>query len=127
PKLNRQYCWQDYLLKGQQPLLKKWRHVIIQKICFARLERISPSNDTVVLKYPTRKILKLDTLIFPVIYHLQHISRSEEHTSELQSRFDLVCRLLLEKKKKKKKKQQYNSINTKIKTKRQNKKKHIQH
>src|SRR5207249_9884355 len=29
------------------------------------------------------------------------LSRSEEHTSELQSRFDLVCRLLLEKKKKK--------------------------
>src|SRR5437868_9369971 len=29
------------------------------------------------------------------------ILRSEEHTSELQSRFDLVCRLLLEKKKKK--------------------------
>src|SRR5438067_5516995 len=28
--------------------------------------------------------------------------RSEEHTSELQSRFDLVCRLLLEKKKNKK-------------------------
>src|SRR5699024_11659621 len=27
-------------------------------------------------------------------------SRSEEHTSELQSRFDLVCRLLLEKKNK---------------------------
>src|SRR5687768_18122608 len=30
-------------------------------------------------------------------------SRSEEHTSELQSRLHLVCRLLLEKKKKKKK------------------------
>src|SRR2546421_8411319 len=28
-------------------------------------------------------------------------ARSEEHTSELQSRSDLVCRLLLEKKKKK--------------------------
>src|SRR5207249_8813614 len=28
------------------------------------------------------------------------LRRSEEHTSELQSRFDLVCRLLLEKKKK---------------------------
>src|SRR5699024_11835333 len=28
-----------------------------------------------------------------------HCRRSEEHTSELQSRFDLVCRLLLEKKK----------------------------
>src|SRR5699024_12200477 len=29
----------------------------------------------------------------------QPFGRSEEHTSELQSRFDLVCRLLLEKKK----------------------------
>src|SRR5438445_5571748 len=32
------------------------------------------------------------------------VRRSEEHTSELQSRQYLVCRLLLEKKKKKKKK-----------------------
>src|SRR5699024_12096599 len=35
---------------------------------------------------------------FDVIRKLPSI-RSEEHTSELQSRFDLVCRLLLEKKK----------------------------
>src|SRR5438094_10667084 len=34
----------------------------------------------------------------------QGCARSEEHTSELQSPYDLVCRLLLEKKKKKKKK-----------------------
>src|SRR5438309_7231658 len=39
------------------------------------------------------------------------LSRSEEHTSELQSQFHLVCRLLLEKKKKKKK-----NIHNKIKT-----------
>src|SRR2546428_5392399 len=32
---------------------------------------------------------------------LECATRSEEHTSELQSRSDLVCRLLLEKKKKK--------------------------
>src|SRR5438034_5149591 len=32
---------------------------------------------------------------------LDHPRRSEEHTSELQSHSDLVCRLLLEKKKKK--------------------------
>src|SRR5436309_5836519 len=32
---------------------------------------------------------------------LVHSERSEEHTSELQSRENLVCRLLLEKKKKK--------------------------
>src|SRR5699024_12067627 len=38
-------------------------------------------------------------------FHMFHLQvkplRSEEHTSELQSRFDLVCRLLLEKKNKK--------------------------
>src|SRR3989449_5724899 len=34
--------------------------------------------------------------------HLRSERRSEEHTSELQSRLHLVCRLLLEKKKKKK-------------------------
>src|SRR5437868_11326789 len=33
-----------------------------------------------------------------VRYPLEQVWRSEEHTSELQSRFDLVCRLLLEKK-----------------------------
>src|SRR5690349_24135357 len=36
-----------------------------------------------------------------------NVSRSEEHTYELQSRRDLVCRLLLEKKKKKKTQTQY--------------------
>src|SRR2546421_3345728 len=35
------------------------------------------------------------------------LERSEEHTSELQSRSDLVCRLLLEKKKKKNKHTEY--------------------
>src|SRR5690554_7675228 len=58
------------------------------------------------------KIVRLrlgDALMF-VIYHnerhiqqVKNILRSEEHTSELQSRPHLVCRLLLEKKKNKKK------------------------
>src|SRR5687768_17710014 len=39
-------------------------------------------------------------------YEKKEFMRSEEHTSELQSRLHLVCRLLLEKKKKKKKKKQ---------------------
>src|SRR5699024_11825799 len=40
----------------------------------------------------TRKhtIDSLDLIVTPLV------TRSEEHTSELQSRFDLVCRLLLE-------------------------------
>src|SRR5690349_22120102 len=49
----------------------------------------------------TRAAASLDSWI-----QQQVIVRSEEHTSELQSRRDLVCRLLLEKKKKQKKKNQ---------------------
>src|SRR5689334_23483900 len=50
--------------------------------------------------------LALDHLhVEPVMHHLlaeavHDAVRSEEHTSELQSQFHLVCRLLLEKKKK---------------------------
>src|SRR5207248_11109744 len=36
----------------------------------------------------------------PSIHNIPSLNRSEEHTSELQSPYDLVCRLLLEKKKK---------------------------
>src|SRR5712692_11660510 len=46
------------------------------------------------------------------------LARSEEHTSELQSQFHLVCRLLLEKKKKKK---YTHTIQNKKKTKKNNK------
>src|SRR5215204_6959559 len=48
-----------------------------------------------------------------------HQHRSEEHTSELQSHSDLVCRLLLEKKKK-------NIYNVKSKKKNKNKKNQIE-
>src|SRR5438094_3060628 len=46
--------------------------------------------------FPDRRNLGLD----------QGDERSEEHTSELQSPYDLVCRLLLEKKKKDNKKEE---------------------
>src|SRR5260221_10882853 len=42
-------------------------------------------------------------VVAAVVVHDVQDRRSEEHTSELQSHSDLVCRLLLEKKKKKKK------------------------
>src|SRR5688572_33283438 len=52
------------------------------------------------------------TLAFQVETGKARVMRSEEHTSELQSQSNLVCRLLLEKKKKKKniKKQQLDRI-----------------
>src|SRR5438034_6158044 len=43
------------------------------------------------------------TLTLPTLASCHEMLRSEEHTSELQSHSDLVCRLLLEKKKKKRK------------------------
>src|SRR2546430_11491528 len=39
-------------------------------------------------------------IIVQQLNRLQNTNRSEEHTSELQSQSNLVCRLLLEKKKK---------------------------
>src|SRR2546429_5188101 len=55
----------------------------------SRLEWLSPS----VAKVPVDVVATGPRVI--------GIGRSEEHTSELQSRLHLVCRLLLEKKKKK--------------------------
>src|SRR5207249_9999729 len=49
---------------------------------------------TIAKIFGTSGYISIDKQLKPVLV------RSEEHTSELQSRFDLVCRLLLEKKKK---------------------------
>src|SRR5438132_5270430 len=46
------------------------------------------------------------------VAHPQFLGRSEEHTSELQSHSDLVCRLLLEKKKNNKAQQLTNAVHT---------------
>src|SRR2546422_4511979 len=54
---------------------------------------LAPEGAVFVSEFP----VELDLLQPPPV----HEHRSEEHTSELQSRLHLVCRLLLEKKKKK--------------------------
>src|SRR2546430_12636718 len=46
-------------------------------------------------------IMANDTLLAVPFFTFMGLIRSEEHTSELQSQSNLVCRLLLEKKKKK--------------------------
>src|SRR5438105_9389097 len=60
------------------------------------LEKVQRGGKS-VLERKNRGILDLRLAPFKDIIT---IKRSEEHTSELQSRVDLVCRLLLEKKKK---------------------------
>src|SRR2546430_7637421 len=64
----------------------QWQNAVIanQKSA-AAAETESAADKTLVLQPP----LRMD---------LQRVRRSEEHTSELQSQSNLVCRLLLEKK-----------------------------
>src|SRR6266700_7268634 len=60
-------------------------------------------------------VLMLAGTVHPLEAQLTRGFRSEEHTSELQSRENLVCRLLLEKKKKKKYLDAYYQIKNKTK------------
>src|SRR5690349_23266902 len=57
--------------------------------------RVHPDNTVWLAAIGSNQIVRLD----PMAASHTVLSRSEEHTSELQSRRDLVCRLLLEKKK----------------------------
>src|SRR5699024_12152331 len=61
-------------------------HAMAAKLLFSRLRRRECGHPRPPCGVPRRMV--------------HGLPRSEEHTSELQSRFDLVCRLLLEKKKK---------------------------
>src|SRR5574341_650799 len=62
------------------------------------------SESEVIQSCPTQRPhgLKPTRLLHPWDFSGKSTGRSEEHTSELQSPTNLVCRLLLEKKKKKK-------------------------
>src|SRR5687768_16121870 len=66
---------------------------------------ISPAANQLVLrllkKHPESRFKDYDELLAAIEQAEKPAARSEEHTSELQSRLHLVCRLLLEKKKKK--------------------------
>src|SRR5690606_39365630 len=73
-------------------------------------QRIIPKSATVNVHYENVQLNKvLDELLVPfgikykqagknIVLNKDATTRSEEHTSELQSRENLVCRLLLEKK-----------------------------
>src|SRR5687768_18327176 len=68
------------------------------------------TTDTLRLLTAEAPILaRMENMRRATIYAAQN-KRSEEHTSELQSRLHLVCRLLLEKKKKKKKIKKMNKV-----------------
>src|SRR2546427_7952669 len=62
----------------------------------ARLPRLSPDRG---LRGPRQVERRVRDRLGEVLVALGQVTRSEEHTSELQSQSNLVCRLLLEKKK----------------------------
>src|SRR5688572_30856607 len=66
-----------------------------------KLFGITVLKSTVITRKQIKEALERIT---PEDINVDSLQRSEEHTSELQSQSNLVCRLLLEKKKKKKKK-----------------------
>src|SRR5690606_41832153 len=64
------------------------------------LVAVIPSDENEVVKlFYENNIKRANEILYK---YKRILNRSEEHTSELQSRENLVCRLLLEKKKKKK-------------------------
>src|SRR5699024_12727868 len=71
-------------------------HDAIKRVYSA--EHVGPTLTTMTGGHRQPKIALEDSEIWTPIKDFEGIYRSEEHTSELQSRFDLVCRLLLEKK-----------------------------
>src|SRR5699024_11870947 len=75
-----------FLLRRRPPRSTLFPYTTLFRSQAACPASVSVSNPCMTLPGWTRRI----------VIH----GRSEEHTSELQSRFDLVCRLLLEKKKK---------------------------
>src|SRR5690606_40922619 len=80
------------------------RLVQLQVVDYQRFSELSQDNRLRIEPLAPTRGLILDRNHLVIAENLpiwQLVARSEEHTSELQSRENLVCRLLLEKKKKK--------------------------
>src|SRR5207249_3874262 len=84
------------------PLPQKFSETVRQsEVSEKRYLELSRSRKTLRRTYMGMLLLLTVMVLFATTWlalFLSKLVRSEEHTSELQSRFDLVCRLLLEKK-----------------------------
>src|SRR5574341_81105 len=84
-----------YMTTGKTIALTRQTFVVkVMSLLFNMLSRL------VITFFPRSKCLLISWLQSPSAVILEPKKRSEEHTSELQSPTNLVCRLLLEKKKK---------------------------
>src|SRR5689334_10121967 len=82
-----------------------YRHHVTERIDYIqRFQKPTPLVEQKCLRLDGSEVdVEVTGLPFTLDGKSAVLSRSEEHTSELQSQFHLVCRLLLEKKKKKRK------------------------
>src|SRR5690606_39357134 len=71
---------------------------IAEAVASQDLDRHALRRDRIIAVIPARGEGENESEYRDTMQH-RHTSRSEEHTSELQSRENIVCRLLLEKKK----------------------------
>src|SRR5690606_40402774 len=88
------YEVQQHPSRPNRVFIDYWWTYNIQSNCFSNLGGHDYDWEHVIVQVDTEANKVISVTYF------QH-GRSEEHTSELQSRENLVCRLLLEKKKKK--------------------------
>src|SRR5260221_10519074 len=88
-------AWENFVFVNLDPLAAP-----LHKFLGAVPELVAPLQLTQKLQYFDRRVytLRCNWKVY-VDNYLDGGYRSEEHTSELQSHSDLVCRLLLEKKK----------------------------
>src|SRR5699024_11601443 len=93
--------------KAVFPILSSWYTVAVVRVLtgnphltadlVGRPGLLRPATLCMLLIGPDTGVRRIIQMLLDKWVHRFH--RSEEHTSELQSRFDLVCRLLLEKNK----------------------------
>src|SRR5207249_12099070 len=73
--------------RSSSPTSRRWKPWERSERCSRRRSSVYANKGPVVEEWADRRFFR------PAGWR---VARSEEHTSELQSRFDLVCRLLLE-------------------------------
>src|SRR5205809_6122440 len=97
---NRPVARRDYNDRIYKTRREKYSAVINEiRDCHNKQQPVLVGTVSVEASELLSRMLKREKVPHNVLNAKFHMQRSEEHTSELQSRLHLVCRLLLEKKK----------------------------
>src|SRR5437016_9205415 len=84
----------EFVIEGWTDRLATWRHEVSVKLAAGQTVDVELEEGARLLEEAAARVERPDRARLDTA-----IERSEEHTSELQSLTNLVCRLLLEKKK----------------------------